>query len=376
MERRTMVPISLGTRRRPSSALTDPLYDNCLSHSESSSNPGASRALPIPIPIPLPLRPPQTQRLPATVPTLGGGGEGGCGPSGPASGAWTMGRKGWSGPPGDQDAVSCSSTHESILSIYDNLELPKSPTEDSIDDADCGEFESVGVFEHDRKDYVARTENRFVYTCESQEDRSQGTSTKLQKRNSEKPDPFPFTAAESRLEVLEIPQPFPNIQPQTEPLIGDIGEEFLLQGARDLHTTFPLNLSYPSPIPATVLLSSTQPVVHIAQQSGQPSNTMTVLLTSIKQQIAQQREEYETQIRRLEQRNEALEVEVLGLRANLEQQRRWYRAVEMRLCEVERARTEADRRNAELQSQMEQFFDAFGELTNEAKKTERIVQGF
>lgn len=79
---------------------------------------------------------------------------------------------------------------------------------------------------------------------------------------------------------------------------------------------------------------------------------------------------------RLEQRNEALEAEVLGLRANLEQQRRWYRAVEMRLCEVERARADADRRNAELQSQMEQFFDAFGELTNEAKKTERIVQGF
>ena len=79
---------------------------------------------------------------------------------------------------------------------------------------------------------------------------------------------------------------------------------------------------------------------------------------------------------RLEQRNEALEAQVLGLRANLEQQRRWYSAVEMRLSEVERARADADRRNAELQGQMEQFFDAFGELTNEAKKTERIVQGF
>lgn len=80
--------------------------------------------------------------------------------------------------------------------------------------------------------------------------------------------------------------------------------------------------------------------------------------------------------RSLEQRNEALLAEVSGLRASLEQQRRWYSVVEIKMRNAERGRADADRRNAALQSEMEQFFDTFGELGGEARKAERIVQSF
>ncbi|CAG01197.1 unnamed protein product, partial [Tetraodon nigroviridis] len=106
------------------------------------------------------------------------------------------------------------------------------------------------------------------------------------------------------------------------------------------------------------------------------------LLTSLQQQIVKQREEYETQILRckhqpltptslcppsLEQRNQELQAEVVQLKSSLAQQRHWYQAVQARIGQSERARAAAERRNATLQREMEQFFDAFGELNNEAK---------
>lgn len=78
----------------------------------------------------------------------------------------------------------------------------------------------------------------------------------------------------------------------------------------------------------------------------------------------------------LEQRNEELEVEVVRLKTNLTQQRQWYQAVQAKIMECESARADAELRNATLQREMEQFFDTFGELNNEAKKTEYIVKSF
>lgn len=69
-------------------------------------------------------------------------------------------------------------------------------------------------------------------------------------------------------------------------------------------------------------------------------------------------------------------MEVFQLKANLAQQRRWYQAVQAKIAESERGRAAAERRNATLQREMEQFFDTFGELNNEAKKTEWIVKSF
>lgn len=78
----------------------------------------------------------------------------------------------------------------------------------------------------------------------------------------------------------------------------------------------------------------------------------------------------------LEQRNEQLREEVVRLKANLAQQRHWYQVVQAKIVESERARAAAELHNATLQKEMEQFLDTFGELNNEAKKTECIVKSF
>lgn len=78
----------------------------------------------------------------------------------------------------------------------------------------------------------------------------------------------------------------------------------------------------------------------------------------------------------LEKRNEELQVEVVRLKTNLAQQRHWYQVVQAKIVESERTRASAELRNGTLQREMEQFFDTFGELNNEAKKTECIVKSF
>lgn len=78
----------------------------------------------------------------------------------------------------------------------------------------------------------------------------------------------------------------------------------------------------------------------------------------------------------LEHRNEELQAEVIRLKTNLAQQRHWYQIVQAKIVESERARVTAEQHNASLQREMEQFFDTFGELNNEAKKTEYIAKSF
>ncbi len=81
-------------------------------------------------------------------------------------------------------------------------------------------------------------------------------------------------------------------------------------------------------------------------------------------------------VSRLEQRNKVLQGEVAGLHSTLEQQRRWVSVAEIKMRNVERARADADKRNTTLQHEMEQFFETFGKLNAEARKTSRIVQSF
>ncbi|XP_017279663.1 rho GTPase-activating protein 22 [Kryptolebias marmoratus] len=115
------------------------------------------------------------------------------------------------------------------------------------------------------------------------------------------------------------------------------------------------------------------PPVPLADPSA---SALRSILTNLQQQIIRQKEVYEEQIISLEQRNEELQVEVVRLKTNLSQQRHWYQVVQAKIMESERARAAAELRNATLQRDMEQFFDTFGELNNEAKKTEYIVKSF
>ncbi|KAK5623962.1 hypothetical protein CRENBAI_023731 [Crenichthys baileyi] len=122
----------------------------------------------------------------------------------------------------------------------------------------------------------------------------------------------------------------------------------------------PLSLRVPPPVP-------------LADPSA---SALRSILTGLQQQIIKQKEEYEERIISLEQRNEELQVEVDRLKTNLSQQRHWYQVVQAKIVESERARAAAELHNATLQREMDQFFDTFGELNNEVKKTEYIVKSF
>ncbi|KAJ0003088.1 hypothetical protein NQD34_008237 [Periophthalmus magnuspinnatus] len=115
------------------------------------------------------------------------------------------------------------------------------------------------------------------------------------------------------------------------------------------------------------------PPVPVADPSA---SALRSLLTSLQQQITRQRDEYEERITSLEQRNEELQMEVIRLKTSLAQQRHWYQMVQTKIVECEKARAGAEQRNAALQREMETFFDTFGELNKEAKKTEHIAKSF
>ncbi|KAM4621862.1 uncharacterized protein ACJ7VT_006159 [Polymixia lowei] len=394
-----------------SSRSTDPLYDNCCPpHREKHRERGwESRALcPAVTGLPAPCSP-LSGLAPAVadVPTLGGG-------RGP--GAWPdhsycswgggLGRQGWEAELGSRinreegggreleeeeeervhqnqsPTLSQSEEHESALSVYDNLHDAITP--DNLLDVVAME---TGFQEPlQQQTGQARVAEQIQVLMESGEssswssceiilagsrastgpDRDQDLD--LEKDPKQEPEldsgPCPFDQEDP---VLHLPLPAAShhqphlvaslphssqtqLQAQLPPAVADQHpEELPPQGPR-----------VPPPLP-------------LADPSA---SALRSVLTGLQQQIVRQREEYEAQILSLEQRNEELQGEVVGLRANLAQQRRWYQVVQAKILESERARTDAELRNAALQREMEQFFDTFGELNNEAKKTERIVRSF
>ncbi|KAG1940367.1 rho GTPase-activating protein 24 isoform X3 [Pimephales promelas] len=148
-------------------------------------------------------------------------------------------------------------------------------------------------------------------------------------------------------------------------------------GEDDLRPNSPASSSAPTDAP----LSTGSSEVFLPSAPQEPlgfpaSHAMQCLVAGLRQQMTRQKAEYEAKLNRLEQRNTVLQGEVAGLRSTLEQQRRWVSVAEIKMRNVERARADADRRNATLQQEMEQFFETFGELKAEAQKTSRIVQSF
>ncbi|KFZ53781.1 Rho GTPase-activating protein 24, partial [Antrostomus carolinensis] len=90
------------------------------------------------------------------------------------------------------------------------------------------------------------------------------------------------------------------------------------------------------------------------------------LVSSLKQEMAKQKLEYETRIKSLEQRNLTLETEMIALHEELDQERKKFTMVEIKMRNAERAKEDAEKRNDMLQKEMEQFFSTFGELTVES----------
>ncbi|XP_069834316.1 rho GTPase-activating protein 24 isoform X2 [Dendropsophus ebraccatus] len=95
------------------------------------------------------------------------------------------------------------------------------------------------------------------------------------------------------------------------------------------------------------------------------------LVSSLKQEMTKQKTEFETRIKSLEQRNLTLETEVLSLHEELEQEKKKYTMVEIKMRNAERAKEDAEKRNDMLQKEMEQFFSTFGDLTVEPRRPER-----
>ncbi|XP_018431696.1 PREDICTED: rho GTPase-activating protein 24 isoform X1 [Nanorana parkeri] len=95
------------------------------------------------------------------------------------------------------------------------------------------------------------------------------------------------------------------------------------------------------------------------------------LVSSLKQEMSKQKMEYETRIKSLEQRNLSLETEVVAVHEELEQERKKYTMVEIKMRNAERAKEDAEKRNDMLQKEMEQFFSTFGDLTVEPRRPER-----
>ncbi|XP_072109228.1 rho GTPase-activating protein 24 isoform X3 [Mobula birostris] len=95
------------------------------------------------------------------------------------------------------------------------------------------------------------------------------------------------------------------------------------------------------------------------------------LVASLKQEVTKQKIEYEARIKSLEQRNLELESEVMTLHEELDQERKKYTMVEIKMRNTERAREDAEKRNEMLQKEMEQFFSTFGDLTVETRRSDR-----
>nr|XP_015798400.2 rho GTPase-activating protein 24 isoform X1 [Nothobranchius furzeri] len=93
------------------------------------------------------------------------------------------------------------------------------------------------------------------------------------------------------------------------------------------------------------------------------------LVASLKQEMNKQRSEYEARIKSLEQRNLELETEMVNLHEELDQERKKYTMVEIKLRNAERAKDDAERRNQMLQKEMEQFFSTFSDLTAASNAT-------
>ncbi|NXG49568.1 RHG24 protein, partial [Psilopogon haemacephalus] len=109
----------------------------------------------------------------------------------------------------------------------------------------------------------------------------------------------------------------------------------------------------------------------VASSSTNNHSALHSLVSSLKQEMAKQKVEYETRIKSLEQRNLSLETEMLALHEELDQERKKFTMVEIKMRNAERAKEDAEKRNDMLQKEMEQFFSTFGELTVESRRPER-----
>ncbi|XP_032390214.1 rho GTPase-activating protein 22 [Etheostoma spectabile] len=110
-----------------------------------------------------------------------------------------------------------------------------------------------------------------------------------------------------------------------------------------------------------VFLPSGPPDLQGPKPDSQPRDTHS-MLAELRQQMAQQKIEYQARIQRLERCNDVLERQVAVLRLSLEQQKHSRSFAEIKIRNMEQAKADADLRNNTLQREMELFFQMHGNI--------------
>ncbi|KAM9476688.1 rho GTPase-activating protein 22 isoform 2-T3 [Clarias gariepinus] len=101
------------------------------------------------------------------------------------------------------------------------------------------------------------------------------------------------------------------------------------------------------------------------------SQALNSLITELKNELKKQTFNYEARISRLEENSSLLTQQVDRLGEELDQERKKYRMLEIKLRNSERAREDAENRNRLLQSEMEEFFSTLGDLTMGTRTNKR-----
>ncbi|KAF6316877.1 Rho GTPase activating protein 22 [Rhinolophus ferrumequinum] len=116
-------------------------------------------------------------------------------------------------------------------------------------------------------------------------------------------------------------------------------------------------------------LSSSEPSDpgSLAQDHANRSEALQGLVTELRAELCRQRTEYEISVKRLEEGSADLRKRMSWLEEELDQEKKKYTMLEIKLRNSERAREDAEKRNQLLQKEMEEFFSTLGNLTVGAK---------
>ncbi|XP_060498191.2 rho GTPase-activating protein 22 isoform X4 [Panthera onca] len=104
-----------------------------------------------------------------------------------------------------------------------------------------------------------------------------------------------------------------------------------------------------------------------SQDYARCSEALQGLVTELRAELCRQRTEYEMSMKRLEEGSATLRKRMSQLEEELDQEKKKYTMLEIKLRNSERAREDAEKRNQLLQKEMEEFFSTLGSLTVGAK---------
>ncbi|XP_067242567.1 rho GTPase-activating protein 22 isoform X2 [Chanodichthys erythropterus] len=104
-------------------------------------------------------------------------------------------------------------------------------------------------------------------------------------------------------------------------------------------------------------------MVNATGDTNTSTTALNSLITELKDELKKQKANYESRIRRLEESSITLHSQMERLEEELDQEKKKYRMLEIKLRNSERAREDAEIRNRLLQNEMEEFFSTLGDLT-------------